>query len=361
MVLETRGNVSEPLVEVTRGRLVDAIHRGTLALVSADGATEASVGDPVRKIAYWRSSAKPFQALALVSSGAAARWNLGPEDLALIAGSHNGEPVHVERAASLLDRIGCTVDDLVCGTHPPLDASAARALERAGTSPSRLHHNCSGKHIGMLALAEHLGASRSRYEVPGHPVQREIVEHVARFTGLAPGQITIGVDGCGVPCIGTSVYHLALAFARLMAPDRSIPEPHANGARAIREAMTAHPYLVAGRTRLDTDLMRVGAGALVSKGGAGGVLGIGLRDGIGFAVKIEDGADAPAVGGPAGFVAIHALRQLGFLGNAALAELDTYARPRVDTQRGTLSSEPACEVRAVFSLPARPEKDGADG
>jgi L-asparaginase II len=344
--------MSAPVIELTRGPLIDAIHRGDLALVSADGQLQASVGNPIEKIAYSRSSAKPFQAMPIVASGAAERWGFSPEDLALITGSHNGEPVHVERAASLLRRIGVSAEELACGVHPPLDPGAARMLERGGQPPTVLHNNCSGKHIGMIALAEHLGADRKGYEAAGHPVQREILRTLSAFTGLSPDQIRIGVDGCTVPCFGTSIYHLALAFARLMQPVPSVPEPLASAAKTIRDAMMAHPYLVAGRSRLDTELMQI-SGGLVSKGGAAGVECVGLSDGLtgrGLAVKIEDGAAATSPGRPAGVVVIEALRQLGVLSSRAMTALHAYAHPALEN----IAGEPVGEVRAVFSLERPP-------
>lgn len=333
--------MSESLVHILRGELVEAIHRGDVAFVSADGELRASVGDPRRKVTYWRSSAKPFQAMPVVSSGAAEYWHFSSEDLALAAASHNGEPVHVERARSMLERIGHSLEDLECGVHPPLDQATAAALARAGSTPTVLHNNCSGKHIGMLAAADRLGAGVEGYRDPGHPVQQKIIETIGRFTGLTVDEIDVGMDGCGVPCYGTSVYHLALAFARLMDP-----EADDRATLAIREAMTSNPYLVAGRDRLDTELMRLGPGAILSKGGAAGVQCVGLKGGLGLAVKIEDGAGAAPPVRPAGLVAVEALRQLGILDDAQVAALDGYARPAIETMAG----DRAGEARSVFTL-----------
>jgi L-asparaginase II len=339
--------VSAPLVEVTRGSIVDELHRGDIAVVADDGELRFSVGNPRGKVAYWRSSAKPFQVMEVVASGAAERFGFSAEDIALAASSHNGERVHVERAASMLERIGCSVADLECGAHPPFDAASARALERAGERPTALHSNCSGKHAGMLALAAHLGVARAGYRFPEHPVQQLMLDNVARFSGVSRDEIVIGIDGCGVPCFGTSVDAMARAFARLMAPDESIPQRYASAAAVVREAMMAHPYLVAGRDRLDTDLMRAVPGVLVSKVGAGGVQCVGLRGGLGLAIKTEDGG-AGATTPPAGIAALEALRQLGVLDAAALSALDGHAHQRVTTVAG----EPAGEARAAFALAA---------
>ena len=340
------GAMSEPLVEVVRAGVVEALHRGDLAVVDSTGTLRASVGDPVGKITYWRSAAKPFQALPLIYSGAAARWDLSERDLALIAGSHNGEKIHVDQAAALLAKIGCELDDLLCGAHLPLEPHAAAELLRSGQEPNALHNNCSGKHIGMLALARHLGADRLGYQSPDHPVQAAIMEAICGFSGVPNGTIAIGIDGCGVPCFGTSVYHLAWAFARLMDP-RAVNRPYAGAARDLHAAMTAHPYLVAGRGRLDTDLMQVGVTGLIAKGGASGVHCVGLSGGVGLAIKIEDGSTGPPPA-PGGVAAIAALHQLKILDEAQVTLLSTHARPLLRNVSGQVVGE----VRSRFDLSA---------
>ncbi|MHB1533597.1 MAG: asparaginase [Acidimicrobiales bacterium] len=336
--------MSEPLVEVLRWPLVDAVHRGDVAVVDVTGRLRASIGDPRGLVTYWRSAAKPFQALPVVSSGAAAHWRLTDQDLALIAGSHSGEIVHTERAGSLLARTGHQAEELTCGIHPPLDALTASALVRSGDSPGPLHNNCSGKHIGMLALASELGADPAGYTRPDHLVQREILETVACFAGISPAEIVVGIDGCGVPCFGTSLYHLALAFARLMDAS-AIPAPWSDAARSVREAMMRHPYLVAGRGRLDTGLMEVGGGTLLAKGGAGGLQCVATTEGLGIAVRIEDGG-APGPVRPSGVATIEVLRQLALLGQDQVDRLSEHGRPTLRA----LSGSPVGEARFVGRL-----------
>jgi len=334
--------MSETLVEQVRGGLVEAIHRGDLAVVDSHGTLRASVGDPRGKIAYWRSAAKPFQALPLIHSGAAERWNLSSADLALIAGSHNGEPIHVDQASQILAKIGCRPTDLVCGTHPPLSPAAAEELRRMGAEPSVLHHNCSGNHIGMLALAEHLGVPLSGYPARDHPVQTAILEAVSGFVGVAESEIVVGVDGCGVPCFGTSVYHLAYAFARFMEPEQLSPA-WAGAAHDIRTAMAGDPYLVAGQGRLDTDLMQ--SADVIAKGGASGVQCVGLPGGVGIAIKIEDGSMGPPPA-PGAVATIAVLQQLAFLDEEQVCALSAHARPVVRTSAGQVVGE----VRPAFEL-----------
>ena len=336
--------MSEPLVEVVRADLVEVIHRGDVAVVDSTGTLRASVGDPVGKITYSRSAAKPFQALPLIHTGAADRWHLTAPDLALIAGSHNGEPVHTEQAAALLDKIGCDLSDLICGAHPPLESQAAAALLRGHEEPTTLHNNCSGKHIGMLALAKHLGVDPRGYQTPGHPVQTAILEAISRFSGVRQESVTIGIDGCGVPCFGTSLYSMALAFARLMEP-REGSQPYAGSARGIRTAMAAHPYLVAGLGRFDTDLMQAGVDGLVSKGGASGVQCVGLPGGLGLAIKIEDGAMGPPPA-PGAVVTIAILEQLGILDPDQVSALAAHGQPILHNVSGQVVGQ----AQPIFEL-----------
>ncbi len=334
--------MSDLLLEVTRGTLVEERHRGDVAVVDAAGRLVGSVGDPDAMLAYWRSSAKPFQAMPLVYSGAAERFGFDSADLALCCASHSGEPDHVAGVARLLDKAGCASSDLACGAHPPLHAPSATTLSRGGMTPTALHNNCSGKHAGMLALARHLGAPVAGYTDPDHPVQREILANISRFTGLPTNRIVIGVDGCGAPTFGISVSAMATAFARLAAPSH-VDEPYATAATSIREAMMRHPYLVAGTGRFDTDVMMVGHPKIVAKGGASGVECVGVLERLGVATKLEAGPRQP---GLAAAVIVDALRQLGALSHEQRSALDTHARPPVTNVAGRVVGE----TRSVFAL-----------
>lgn len=306
--------VSAVLVEVTRGPLVEVRHRGAAVVVDARGRVLWAAGDP-ETVTFWRSSAKPFQAAALVTTGAADALGLGDRHLAVACASHGGEPVHRQAVLELLARAGCSPEDLRCGAHPPYDREEAERLARTGQAPDAVHNNCSGKHAGMLALCRHHGWDLEGYLDPGHPVQRLILAHVAAATGVAPEAIPLGVDGCGVPTFGLPVWRMALAFARLAGggtpwavPPGAVPVEELLPALArVRRAMAAHPYLVAGRDRLCTLLLRAFGGALVAKSGAAGVYCVGLapelvarspflagaEGPVGIAVKVEDGASLP--------------------------------------------------------------------
>jgi L-asparaginase II len=283
-----------------RGEIVEGERQGHIAVVDSAGRLVASAGDP-RHVTYWRSAAKPFQALALVLSGAMERFGFGPRELALACASHDGTPEHTEIARTMLERIGLSQEDLECGVHEPLAEDEARSLRASGAAATPLHNNCSGKHAGMLAVCRARGYPPEGYHRPEHPLQREILEHVRGFTGVDSSEIAIGIDGCSVPCFAIPIERMAFAYARLASADRSeAPQRAAAGAaesaRAaarIRDAMTGNPRLVAGAGRTSTEIMREFPGRVLSKGGAEGVLcGALVREGLGFALKMRDGFDA---------------------------------------------------------------------
>jgi L-asparaginase II len=337
-----------PLVEVWRGRVVESRHRGHVAALDGDGRLVARLGEP-DTVTYLRSSAKPFQALPLVTTGAADRFGFDETELAVACGSHSGEDSHASTVARMLEKIGLDESFLKCGTHEPYDGATAARLRERGESPGVLRNNCSGKHTGMLALAVHLGAPPREYDHADSPVQRAILRAVALFSGLPEGEIAVGTDGCGVPVFGMPVRSMALAYARLCAPPAEFDEETRRACAPITGAMTAHPEMVGGtRERFDTEVMRACAGLVVSKIGAEGVYTAGVLPceswprGLGLAFKIEDGEDRRA----RSTIAIESLRQLGVLDEDARKALKPYASFPVKNHRG----ENVGEIRASFRL-----------
>jgi L-asparaginase II len=336
------------LVEVWRGSIVESRHRGHLAIVDGEGQTVAKLGSP-EIVTFLRSSGKPFQALPLVASGAADRFGFSEKEVAIACGSHNGESIHVETVSSMLRKIGLEPSALKCGTHEPFDTEVARSLIRNDEQPSVLQNNCSGKHAGMLALARYLSAPTATYDQLSNPVHQEIVRIVAQFSEVPLDQIAIGVDGCGVPVFGISVTAMALMYARLVAPPAEFEPATHKDCRRIVNAMINFPEMIGGTNeRLDTELIKLGQGRLISKIGAEGVYTVGVLPcerwpkGLGLALKVEDGdnrrARPPAV--------IEALRQLGVLDNETLGTLAAYALPSITNHRG----DRVGEVRPAFKL-----------
>lgn len=339
---------AEPLVEVRRGGITESRHRGHIVAVQPDGTVMAQLG-ALETVTFLRSSAKPFQALPLVVSGAADRFGFTDREVALACASHNGEPIHTELAASMLKKIGLGPEALKCGVHEPYSVEAAQQLRERGETPTVLHNNCSGKHAGMLAVAVHLGAPTETYNKPEHPVQIAIAKTIAQFSGVPVEDLAVGIDGCSVPVFGITVKAMALAYARLVAPPRTFDEATRKACARIVRVMNAYPELIGGTSdRLDTEIMRAAPGVLVSKVGAEGVYTAGVLPndewpyGLGVAIKIEDGENQRA----RPTVVIEALRQLGVLRDESLEAVAHYAFFPVRNRPGDIVGE----VRANFEL-----------
>lgn len=338
----------EPLVEVRRGGLTESRHRGHVIAVEPDGRIRAQLGAR-ETVTYLRSSAKPHQAIPLLTSGAADRFKFDEREIALACASHNGEPIHTEVAASMLRKIGLDSEALKCGVHEPYSPDAARELREKGELPNVLHNNCSGKHAGMLALALHLGAPTENYDAPGNPVQQAIADVVAQFSDVPIEDIAVGTDGCGVPVFGITVKAMALMYARLVSPPSEFDASTRDACARIVSAMSSHPELIGGtRDRLDTEIMRAAKGRVISKVGAEGVYTCGILPcddwprGLGLALKIEDGDDHRA----RPTVVIESLRQLGILNDGSLEAVSRYAFFPVRNRRGDVVGE----VTAAFKL-----------
>ena len=337
-----------PLVEVWRGSIVESRHRGHFAAVDGAGRLVASLGEP-ETVTYLRSSAKPFQAVPLLTSGAAERFGLTADELAVACGSHSGEDLHAETVARMLVKIGLDEGFLKCGVHEPFDRATAERLRASGEGPSPLRNNCSGKHAGMLALSRQLGAPPEAYDDPAGPVQQSILSAVSQFSGLRAGEMAVATDGCGVPVFGLPVRTMAHMFARLVAPPADFERATRGACARLVAAMTRYPELVGGTAeRFDTEVMRAGAGRLVSKIGAEGVYTAGVLPcerwpkGLGLAFKIEDGEDRRA----RSTIAIEALRQLDVLDEDAYKTLSPYASFPVHNHRGEIIGK----IRASFRL-----------
>jgi L-asparaginase II len=276
-----------PLAAVTRGELVESIHRGRLAVFDPMGGELEAWGDPEAYV-YLRSSAKPFQALPLVLSGAADAFGLTGEELAVACASHNAEEPHLAAVRSILKKAGLSEGDLQSGAHLPMYEPAADELIRRGEEPRSIHGNCSGKHAGMLAVCVHEGYETLGYREPGHPLQRRILGLLAEVCGVEDDEVLIAGDNCGVPAFALPLRSFATGLARMATGDE-LPDHLVGAAIRIRDAMRSHPFMVAGTGRLDTELM--GRTHLLVKGGAEAVLAVGNPEGWGMALKISDGSN----------------------------------------------------------------------
>ena len=321
-------------VVVTRGGVIESRHRVHAAVVDGRDCLAAGAGDP-RRFTHWRSCAKPFQVMPLLESGGFDDLHWGDDELALACASHGGEPEHVAIAERMLSAIGLEEGDLACGPHEPLSSRGAKLLRDAGERPSRLHNNCSGKHAAMLACAHTSGWPMYGYERPEHDVQRRCLDEVARWTNLPCADIMLAVDGCGVVEFALPLEHMARAYSRLAraaAGSAGVPQ-------RVLGAMRTRPFLVGGSDRFDSILIEETDGQVVAKIGAEGVHSAAiLEQGVGVAIKVEDGAQRaqfPAL--------VRILQHLDALPAELPVRLDEFLRRHIRNTRG----ETVGEVRPV--------------
>src|ERR671917_214267 len=306
------------IAETTRGGIVESVHHGVVVAVDASGDVVASAGDP-ETVAFFRSSAKPFQAIPVIESGAADAFGFTPAELALCCASHEGSPEHQRQVAAMLDKIGM--------------------------SPATLQCDCSGKHAGMLATIVHEGLSDHDYLDPTHPLQQRILGIMAEVMRVPVEKIVLGTDGCSLPTFGAPVRAFATAYAALAAPER-VPEgagrEYAEALDRLRAAMAAHPENVAGHGQLVTDLMALSDGRIVAKSGAEGLISLAVPErGLGIAIRVMDGSFRTHAA-----ATVATLEQLGILDAATRDSILERHSPQLRNHNGRLVGE----IRPVFQL-----------
>jgi L-asparaginase II len=277
------------LTEILRGGRVESRHTGAFVVADTAGHVVFSGGDPDRAV-FPRSAIKGLQALPLVASGAADKLGLTSAGLALACASHAGLPVHSEMAAAMLASAGRSETCLECGTHWPTSASAARALAAAGAEPSALHNNCSGKHAGFVCTAVAMGQDPAGYVRPDHPTMQAVTAAVARVTGADLDRQVPAVDGCSIPTYQIRLRDLAAGFARF-GTGHGLPGDLAAAAARLRAGVAANPVMVSGEGEFDTVVAEaLGDAAFVKVGAEGVYCGALPVQGLGFALKVDDGS-----------------------------------------------------------------------
>jgi L-asparaginase II len=321
-----------PIFQLTRGRTVESIHHGAIAVVDSFGRLVAHFGDP-NIVTFLRSSAKPFQAMPFLEHGGQAYYHLSQREIAVICASHSGSDQHSTTVQGIQEKAGVSELDLLCGVHIPGDEATAEALRERKEQPRPNQHNCSGKHTGMLAYVRMSNRMDKDlpYISPQHPIQQEILSSFAEMCGLPVDQVALGVDGCSAPNFAVPLRNTAFAYARLCDPDQTnvTPPQRAAACHLITTAMMGEPEMVAGPGRFDTCLMQIAGGKLVCKGGAEGYQAIGLMPGVlapdspalGIALKIADGDGRGTIRHA---VALQVLRQLGVLSADELSALSEF-------------------------------------
>jgi len=266
---------------VTRSGNIESRHEVYAIAIDEDGKAIFSIGSP-DYITCIRSSLKPFQASAVIKAGAVETAGFIEEEIALMCASHNGEEIHVKTAQGMAKKLGLDISHYKCGSHPPYDPVSRNNARQNGFTP--FHNNCSGKHSGMLALAQHLGADTKDYINPDNPVQQTIMDQLKRLTGKKV--LLYGIDGCSAPTPFLSLKEIALLFRELGFGTH----PELNIAYRV---MASHPYLIGGKDRFDTDFNVALKGRGVTKIGGEAIRGMVIKTEkygvVGIAQKIIDG------------------------------------------------------------------------
>ena len=277
-----------PLVEITRGDVVERVHNGHAVILRGDKTIHFSLGDPYKNT-YMRSSAKPVQVLPLLLNQGDKRFGFNDREIAIMCSSHYCEPLHIETLKGILNKTGLKESHLLCGSSYSLKFDYALELAAQQVPLNQLYNDCSGKHLGMLALCLHRNYPLENYISPAHPAQQEILETFSDFCQIEKERVMIGIDGCSAPVFALPLYHMALAYLKLANPDSLAPQ-YAAACKKIFDAMNAHPEIISGDGGFCTALISVTNGKLIGKIGADGVYCVGVKDhNIGLAVKIEDG------------------------------------------------------------------------
>lgn len=325
------------LVNTLRGEIIENRHRGAIAVCDPKGRVVHSWGE-VDSLVYPRSAIKPLQALPLVESGAADHFQLNDAELALACSSHSAEPEHTDTIRNWLGRIELAEDALECGPHPPSDIKTAESLLINHIAPGRIHNNCSGKHTGMLTISRFLEEETHGYIEREHPTQQRWFDVLGEMADMDMRALPWSRDGCGIPVIAMPLKAIATAFARIAVPD-DLPATRGSSIDGITSAIASNPFMVAGTGRLCTQIMESTGRRVIVKSGAGGVYTAALKDqGLGVALKIDDGTGAAAE-----VTILAVLHHLNALHPDELVQLAERCRVPIFNTRGVLTGyrEPA--------------------
>lgn len=340
----------QPILELIRGRVVESTHYGSIAVVDSTGKLLHSYGDS-DMVTFLRSSAKPFQALPFVEHGGAEHFDFMESELSISCSSHETAQMHLDTVKAMQAKIGIQESDLQCGAHLPGDAVKLRMVIQQDIKPTANFNNCSGKHTAMLAYAKMRGLPLENYLEINHPIQQDILSTFSEMCGIEKDKIELGVDGCSAPNFAVPLFNSALGMARLCDP-RALSESRAIACKKITSAMTTHPEMISNYGEFDCELMKVGAGKIVTKRGAEGFQIIGLmpgvygENGVGIAFKVTDGdssrmnddLESSTRVRPA--ITLEILRQLKVLNQTQLQTLEKFGPiKQLKNHRGILTGE----------------------
>ncbi len=333
--------MSEVLLEVTRGPLVENVHRGDIAVVGRDGKLKYYKGNPY-KVAYMRSSLKPIQALNVFLSGAVQKYNFEDREISIMCASHYGENMHKEVVHNILKKIGLQEEDLLCPPTYSIKQSFRDYQISNHLKLTNSNSDCSGKHSGMLAACMTKGYDIKNYNNREHPMQKDMTKIISEFCEIDEDKILFGVDGCGVPVHAMPLYNAALGFSKFTLTDE-LDENTKNACDRIFSAMNNAPEMVAGTDGFCTELIKHTNGKIIGKIGADGVYCLAVKGmDVGIAIKIEDGNFYRSVAP----VVMRCLEELNILTTKEIKALDSFRHEHIKNGLG----EDIGRVNTVFHL-----------
>ncbi|MFT4416634.1 asparaginase [Fredinandcohnia humi] len=277
------------LVEETRAGLVENVHLGMICGVNENLETSYHVGNP-KHYTYYRSAAKPIQALPIFLTNIITKYGLTSEEAALFMASHRGEVYHIDGLESMLKKLPVNEDELFCPCSYPLNVNPKEEMIRQNKEKRRLYHNCSGKHMGFVTVCRELGYPVEGYWEVEHPLQQEILKIFAILAEVPIPDIKIGKDGCGVPVFAIPLKNMAITYLKLACPELISDPSLKNAVLQMTRIMNEHPKMIASERFICTQLLH--DQNIVAKGGAQGVYCLGLKkEKLGFALKVLDGSE----------------------------------------------------------------------
>ncbi|MBQ9179225.1 MAG: asparaginase, partial [Firmicutes bacterium] len=286
-------------------------------------------GDP-ETVTYIRSACKPIQALNVFMSGAQDKYNFSSKELDSMCASQYGEDMHRDVILGILDKLGLSLDNLLCGTPLSIQADLMEKQLRENRKLEPYNSDCSGKHCGFLAACLASGYPVENYNDPNHPMEKDVLKIVSEVTDVPEDSIAIGIDGCGVPVHGLPLKNMAMGYARMTSPE-NLPEKYRAGAERIFTAMNEAPEMVAGTGGFCTELLKHTHGKLIGKLGAEAVYCVGIKDrDIGIAIKVDDGEYHR----PLFPTVLRVLEQLDLITEEELAALEPFRNPPVINDLG---------------------------
>jgi L-asparaginase II len=315
------------LIKEYRAGVMECAHYGHISITDENGKVVYSAGDPHFR-AFTRSSAKPFQAIPGIRAGIAGYYNLTAQEIAIMSSSHRSEPMHIQVLEQLESKIGLGEECLICAPSYPLNEESRNQWLRAQGEKRRILHNCSGKHLGILAYTQMKQADLGSYAEPEHPVQREILETMAYMAGIEEKEIKLGTDGCGFPVFSLPLSALSNAYLKLACPDL-IEDPSTRSAvETITGAMNEYPLMVGGTQRVDSVLLE--DSNIVAKGGFKGVFGFALKkERLGITFKVLDGSEEEWA-----YIAQSILEQIGYSNRKTIERLAEVYPPDIRNDAG---------------------------